>query len=144
MRTIDLAVAASLAAALAAAPGLAQQAPAKDETKVERVIVLTHSDKDAKPGEKREFRLHADGKGPLRDIVLKDCDGEKIEADTGAGKEKTRIIFCGKPGMTGEERAKKLEELRTRLAQSDHLGAEHRSKMEAALQEAINRARAGK
>lgn len=144
MRTIELAIAASLAAAVAAAPAAAQEAPAKDETKINRVIVLTHSDKDVKPGEKREFRIHGKGEGSLRDIVLADCDGEKIEVDGGTGKEKSKIIFCGKPGMTGEERAKKLEELRAKLAQGDHLSAEHRAKMDTALQEAINRARAGK
>jgi hypothetical protein len=46
--------------------------------------------------------------------------------------------------MTGEERAKKLEELRSKLTQGDHLGAEHRARVDAALQEAINRARAGR
>jgi hypothetical protein len=142
MRTINLAVAATLAAALAAGAASAHPEHAKDETKVERVIVLSHADKDGKPGEKRELLLHSDGKG-IRDIVLKDCDGEKTEINEGTDKHKTRVVLCGKPGMTGEERAKRLEEVRAKLAQRDHLGAEHRARVDAALQEAINRARAG-
>lgn len=144
MRTIHLAVAASLAAALAAAPSLAQQAPANDEIKVNRVIVLTRADKDGKPGDTREIRLRANGGGPLNDIILTDCDGEKTEVNQSTGNQKTKIIYCGKAGMTGEERARKLEELRAKLAQGDHLGAEHRASVDAALQEAINQARAGK
>jgi hypothetical protein len=31
--------------------------PAKEDSKVNRVIILTHADKDAKPGEKQEFRI---------------------------------------------------------------------------------------
>jgi hypothetical protein len=143
MRSINLAVAATLAAALSAGAAFAHPDHAKDESKVERVIVLSHSDKEGKPGEKRDFLLHSDGKG-IRDIVLKVCNGEKTEIDEGTDKQKTRVVFCGKPGMTGEERAKRLEEIKAKLAQRDHLGAEHRAKVDAALQQAINRARAGK
>ncbi|HEV2078643.1 MAG TPA: hypothetical protein VGR19_01930 [Allosphingosinicella sp.] len=144
MKPINLVVSALAAAAAAAAPGVAQEAPAKEEKKIERVVILTHAGKDAKPGEKREFRIHREGDGPLRDMILKECEGEKTEIDGGADKEKTKIFFCGKPGMTGEERAKRLEELRSRLTQDGHFSAEHRAKIAAALQEAIDRARAGK
>lgn len=58
-------------------------------------------------------------------------------------KEKARIVLCTKGKLTGEERAKRLEELRTRLAQRDQLSPEAKAKIEAAIQEAINRARAG-
>ncbi len=144
MRMTELTIAALVAAAVAAVPALAQQAPAKEETKVTRVILMTHADKDVKPGEKRELSLHRDGTGRLGNVVLKDCDGEKTEINEGTDKQKTKIVLCVTPGMTGEERAKRLEEIRTKLAQSDHLGAEHRARVEAALQEAINRARTEK
>ena len=142
MRTINLALCAVLAAA--AVPGLAQDSQANEEKKVERVVIVTHADKDSKPGEKREVRVHREGRGPMGEIALHNCDGEKTEINETTGKEKTKILFCGKPGMTAEERVKKLEELRSKLADGEHLGAEHRAKVEAALQEAINRARAGR
>ncbi len=98
------------------------------------------TDADTKKGHVRSFRMHP-GEGGAS---FADCGGDKTEIEEGTGKEKTRIFFCGKPGLSGEERAKKLEEVRSRLAKNDHLSGEHRARVDAALQDAINRARAGK
>jgi hypothetical protein len=128
-----------------AVPGLAQDSEKKDEKAVERIVIIER-DKDHKTlkgGESRVMRIHTEGDGPGRHMVLADCDGDKVEVNESTGKEKTRIILCGKGDLSAEERAKKLEEIRTRLAQNDKVGAEHRAKVEAALQRAIERLRAG-
>lgn len=133
---MNLLAASAAVACLLAAPAMAHP-PAGDE-KVQRVIVMTGD--DARKGGVRTFRVHR-GEGG---VAFADCDGDKTAIEEGAGKEKTRIFFCGKLGLSGEERAKRLEEVRERLARNDHFSSEHRAKVEAALQEAINRARGGK
>lgn len=131
-------VLAAAAAAFLASAGMAHPHPEGGE-KTDRVMVMTHVG-EGKVGDVRTFRMHS-GKG---DIAFADCDGDKTEIQEGSGKEKTRIFVCGKSGMSREERAKRLEEVRNRLAQNDRLGQEHRARVQAALQEAIDRARAGK
>lgn len=134
---MKLLAASAAAASFLAIPAMAHPHPEGDE-KIQRVIVMTGD--EAKKGGVRSFRMHR-GEGG---VAFTDCDGDKTAIEEGAGKEKTRIFFCGKPGLSGEERAKKLEEARARLAKNDHFSSEHRARVEAALQEAINRARAGK
>jgi hypothetical protein len=130
--------AATLVAIAIAVPATAHPHPEGAE-KIERVIVMT-GDRDSTKGDVRSFRIHR-GEGG---VALSDCDGDKTEIEEGAGKEKTRIFFCGKPSLTSEERARKLEEVRSRLAKNDRLSGEHRARVDAALKEAIERARAGK
>jgi hypothetical protein len=127
-----------------AVPGLAQDSEKKEEKTVERIVIMEHGKdhKTHKGGETRIMRMHSKGDGAHHHFVMADCDGDKTEVDEATGKEKTRIILCGKGGLSAEDRVKELEEIRTRLAQNDHLGAEHRAKIEAALQRAIDRLRA--
>ena len=129
---------AALVATMLALPAMAHPHP-QDGEKFERVIVMT-TDADAKKGDVRTFRMHS-GAGAAD---FADCAGDKTEIQEGTGKEKTKIFFCGKPGLSGEERAKKLEEVRARLAKNERLSGEHRARVDAALQEAINRARSSK
>lgn len=131
---------AALGATVLALPAMAHPHPQAGE-KSEQVIIMTTdaTDADAKKGGVRAFRMHPEG-----GMNFADCDGDKTEIQEGTGKEKTRIFICGKPGLSGEERAKKLEEVRSRLAKNDRLSGEHRSRVDAALQEAINRARSSK
>ncbi|HWH17899.1 MAG TPA: hypothetical protein VNT77_06115 [Allosphingosinicella sp.] len=131
-------------AALVAIPVFAQESEKKEDKKVEKIVILERvggDHKAGKEGEGKSFRIHRLDGGP--EIALRDCDGDKTEVNEGTGKERTHIILCGKDGVSAEDRVKRLEELRTKLAQNDKLSAEHRSRVEAALQKAIERLRAG-
>lgn len=149
------AAAAMLAAGAAFTPGLAQESATKEEEKVERIIILEHKDgeghgdgvrvmrRHVKEGDGKVRRIHIarDGDGP-RHFAMVECEGEKTRIDEATGKEKTKIVLCGKDGLNAEERAARLEEIRAKLADREHLSAEHRAKVEAALTEAITRLRA--
>lgn len=130
-------------AALVAVPALSHPHPEGEKT--EKVIILEGVGGDlakGKEGETRSIRIHRkDGESS---VSLSDCDeNNKTEISEGTGKERTHIVLCGKGNLTAEERAKKLEELRSRLGQNDRLSTEHRARVEAALQRAIERLRAG-
>lgn len=129
------------AIALGVVPVLAHSHPEGSE-KIERVVIMNEGAK-AKDGQTRSFHIRRGADG-LRDMAFADCGGDATKIEEGEGKEKTRIFLCTNDKLSGEERAKKLEEIRAKMAQNDHLSAGHRAKVEAALQEAINRARAGK
>lgn len=155
----------ALLAAGVAAPGFAQDekaAKAEKAEKIERVILIEDSKGEAagKDG-KRRFVIHrmdgAEGKeGKARHVRmhrmaaakharLAHCEGEKTQIEESSDKERTKIVLCH-AGMgdklSAEERAKKLEETRARLAKNNELSAEHKARMEAALQQAIERLRA--
>lgn len=135
-------LASAMAAILAAVPAAAQES--KEEKKTERFVIIQTEDADRAPAKVREFRTRRMAEGGRHHVMLRGCEGEKTEVEQGDDKEKTRISICGKAGLSGEERAKELEAVRIRLAERDLLGAESRARLDAALQEAINRARAGK
>ena len=105
---------------------------------VDKVIVLTgkHDGKDA--GKRvREFRML---RGPGGEFTCPNGEATKIDETTGS--DRTKILICGDDKLSGADRAKKLEETLARIRAEDHLGAEHKAKVEAALQEAIARLRA--
>jgi len=98
------------------------------------------------------IKKRGDGKGdgdPVKVMRLNGieeaCAGEKTEVNAGGDGDarRTRLIFCGDPSLTPAQRAEKLEQVRSRLAQNDALGEEHRAKVEAALAAEISRLRAG-
>jgi hypothetical protein len=130
------AAAAFLAGGLAAgAPAAAQDEPADGhhQTRVERVIVL--SDKDHRDGEAR------------RQIRVLDVDGDhagcdKTEVNDSDGRQKTKVIVCGDEQVSAADRAARLEKALGRIQQNDDLSAEHKARVTAALQEAIERLRA--
>lgn len=162
---------AALLAGTAVTPGLAQDAAtgdaAADGKKVERVVIIERGEHEGdgpvrimrmheggKPGEVRRFEIHREGgkgegarvirmHGPDGDhMAMADCDGDKTEINEGDGKQKTKIIFCGDKSLTSAQRADKLEEIRRKMAERQAIGAEHRAKVDAALQQEINRLRA--
>ena len=118
-----------------------------------------HVERDGKPGEHvREFHIKRDGKPGehgeharafrmLHDGKTIECpDSQRTEVDeqTGAegAKEKTRIVLCHDDSLSGAERAAKLEKALERLRSNDKLSGEHKTKVEAALQSAIEKLRA--
>lgn len=143
----QFAVSAAIAVLIASAPSFAQDSDKKEEKKVERIVIIRQADEKAgehKGGETRVFRMHKIGEGSGDDIEVADCaGGDKSVIDETTGKEKTKIVLCGKGGVSAQDRAKELEELRGKLAQNEHLSAEHKAKVEAAIQRAIDRLRAG-
>ncbi len=133
---LKLAAAASVAAAGAALAHPHEGGEGKD--KIQSVIVL-NSKGDSKDAEKRirGFRMMRGEGGEFS------CpDGEATKVDETTGGNRTKIMICSSDKLSGAERAKKLEETLARIRSEDHLGAEHKAKVEAALQEAIARLRA--
>jgi hypothetical protein len=145
---------AAAAFGMAALTGLAGTALAHpdhgdgDKKKVHKVVILNgkhdgkHAGKhDAKRGHERvrEFRmLRGEGRGF-------DCpEGEQTKIDETTGGDRTKIVICGDDKLSAAERAAKLEETLARLRAEDHLSAEHKAKVEAALSAAISRLREGK
>lgn len=133
---LTLAAAASVALAGAALAHPHEGGEGKD--KVHRVIVMNgkHDGKDADK-RVREFRMLRGEGGEFK------CpNGEATKIDETTGGDRTKILICGDDKLSGAERAKKLEETLAKIRAEDHLGAEHKAKVEAALQEAIARLRA--
>ena len=103
-----------------------------------------HIKRDGKPGEHgehvRAFRMLHDGKT----IECPEGDRTEVDEETGADgkKEKTRIVVCHDDKLTGAERAAKLEKTLERLRSDDKLSGEHRARVEAAIQSAIEKLRA--
>jgi hypothetical protein len=135
-RTIAKA-AAAMAVAVAGAfalstPGLSH--PHDGKEKIEKVILLTQKD-GAKAGKHRTIRI---------DGSEVHCDAEKTTVDEATGdKERTRIVLCGAGAqLSSADRAKRLEELLGRLRSDEHFSAEHKARVEAALEEAITKLRA--
>ena len=69
-------------------------------------------------------------------------NGEETKIDESTGRERTKILFCGDDKLSSADRANKLEETLAKLRSEDHLSAEHKGKVVAALEEAIARLRA--
>lgn len=132
------------AAAVAGLSGTALAHPdheGGDRKKVHKVVILDgkHGGKhDGKAGHERvrEFRmLRGEGRGF-------DCPaGEETRVDETTGGDRTKILICGDDKASAAERAAKLEEALARIRGEDHLSAEHKAKVEAALSAAISRLR---
>ncbi|HEY0150214.1 MAG TPA: hypothetical protein VGB70_14595 [Allosphingosinicella sp.] len=125
------------AAASVALAGAALAHPHEGAGKGEKVIVM--SKRDGKDGDKkiREFRMM---RGPNGEFTCPNGDATKIDETTGG--DRTKILICSDDKLSNEERAKKLEESLARIREGD-MNAEHKAKVEGALQEAIARLRAG-
>jgi hypothetical protein len=119
---------------VAGAPAAAQDEPTDGhrQTRVERVIVL--SDGDHRDGEvRRRVRvLDVNGDRP-------GCDKAEVNDDN--GREKTKVVVCGDEQASAADRAAHLEKALGRIQQSDELSAEHKARVTAALQDAIERLR---
>ena len=131
-KAIGVSAAAVAAPFALGAPGFAH--PHEGKEKIEKVILLTQQH-GAKPGEHRTIRI--DG-SEVR------CDGEKTTVEEATGdKERTKIVLCGAGAeLSSGDRAKRLEELLTKLRSDEHFSAEHKARVEAALEEAITKLRA--
>jgi hypothetical protein len=134
--TLALATAASVALAGAA---LAHPHEGGDgDKRVQKVIVL--SDKNVGKGAEkrvREFRMMQGKDGTFT------CpNGEETKIDETTGGDRTKILICGDDRLSDAERATKLEETLAKIRAEDHLGTEHKAKVESALQDAIARLRA--
>jgi hypothetical protein len=136
---LKLAAAASLALAGVALAHPHEGGEGEGKDKVHKVIVLRGPiAKDSKDAAKRirEFRMMRGADGTFT------CpNGDETKIDETTGGDRTKILICGDDKLSGAERAKKLEDALARIRSQDHLSAEHKGKVEAALQEAISRLR---
>lgn len=137
-RLLGFAAAAALVAGglVLAAPAAAhpEHADGQDKT-VTRVVVISHSKGQAQSegeGRRRVRILDTSGDGP-------GCD--RTEAGDPDGREKTKVIICGDPEVSAADRAARLEKALGRIQQNDQLSADHKARVTAALQEAIERLR---
>ena len=139
---LKLAAAASvvLAGAALAHPHEGGEGKDKDKDKVHKVIVLRGPmAKGSKEASERirEFRMMRGENGAFT------CpNGEETRIDETTGGDRTKIVICSGDRLSGAERAKKLEETLARIRGEGHLSAEHKGKVEAALEDAIARLRA--
>ena len=132
---LKLAAAASVALAGAALAHPHQDGEGKD--KVQKIIILSKHDGKGPHKPVREFRML---RGEGGTFTCPNGDATKIDETTGG--ERTKVLICGDDKLSNADRAKKLEETLAKLRSEDHLSAEHKVKVEAALQEAIARLRA--
>jgi hypothetical protein len=132
---VKLAAAASVALAGAA---LAHPHEGGDAEKTQKIIVLSkRADGAGTPGPVREFRMM---RGQGGEFTCPNGDATKIDETTGG--ERTKVLICTDDKLSKAEHAEKLEGALERMRSQDHLGGEHKAKVEAALQEAIARLRA--
>jgi 5S rRNA maturation endonuclease (ribonuclease M5) len=126
---------ACLAAFLAAIPaaGLSHPHPEGDRKKMERVIILEGKRDGAPDKHVRSFHIQgADMK----------CEGKATKIDETSDKERTRIFLCHDGKGSSAEQAERLEKALARIRSDEHLSAEHRAKVETAIQDAIGKLRA--
>jgi hypothetical protein len=128
------------AAASVALTGVALAHPhegGEGKEKVHKVIVLSKRDGKGAGTQPREFRMMRGEGGTFT------CpNGDETKIDETTGGERTKVLICGDDKLSKADRAKKLEETLARLRSEDHLSAEHKGKVVAALEEAIARLRA--
>ena len=135
---LALTLAAAASVALAGAALAHPHEGGEGKNNVQKVIILSGKH-DAKDGDKRvrEFRMLRSEGGEFR------CpNGEETKIDETTGGDRTKILICGDDKLSRADRAKKLEDTLAKMRAEDHLGAEHKAKVEAALEEAIARLRA--
>ena len=116
-----------------AMPVLAHDPPVHQRS--ERIIVL-----DGARGAGDHDHRRIEAVRPRRHQIT--CEGERTEIDerTG-GAEHTRILLCSDDKLDNGERADRLEKTLEGLRGNDRLSAEHRAKIESALQTAIAKLR---
>jgi hypothetical protein len=123
---------AALAAALPAASP-AHPHPDGDRGKIDRMIIL--SDRHDGEPRKRLGALHIDRAGS-------NCEGESTKIEEGGDTERTKIFLCHDGKASAAERAERLEKALVRIRSDEHFSAEHKARVETALEEAIARLRA--
>jgi hypothetical protein len=108
---------------------------------VERNVLIIRDGKDA-PGERREVRVLRKGAPGAHMAVLADCQGgRKFETEADAGdkgkQSKTRILLCSKGGETDVAWVQRLRDTAKRIESDENLSPETRTKVVAALNQAI-------
>jgi hypothetical protein len=130
------------APALIAAAGAALAHPhagGDGKETVQKIIVLDGKHRAKGDGERvRQFHFRRGAGGGF------ECDGEQTRVDETTGGDRTRILICGDDKLSAADRAARLEETLAKIRSEDHLGAEHKAKVEAALSAAISRLREGR
>ena len=139
--TMFLTIAAGASVALTGAAIAHPHPDGTGEATVHKVIVLSSRDGDKHDGKEgkppREFRMMRGQGGEFT------CpNGKATEVDETTGGERTKVLICADDKLSSTERAAKLEEVLARIRSNDTVGAEHKAKVEAALQDAIARLRA--
>jgi hypothetical protein len=129
----NTAVGASLAAFLAFVPAAAHPHPEGDGKKVDRMVILENKHHGEAGKRVRAFHL---------DRADMECEGEATKIDETSDKERTKIFLCHDGKGSRAEQAERLEKALARIRSEDHLSAEHKAKVETAIQEAIGRLRA--
>ncbi|MBX3561683.1 MAG: hypothetical protein KF780_07690 [Sphingomonas sp.] len=100
------------------------------------VIVMMDREGSGAESEVRNFRL--EGPGGAEISLPEDCEGDRATAsEETVGNRRTRVVLCSRGGGTPAERAERLRSARDRLAASDHLSAESRERVLAAIDRAI-------
>jgi hypothetical protein len=132
---LKLATAASVALAGAALAHPEHGGDGKNE--VQQVILLSKADGKGPHEAVRQFRMMRGENGTFT------CpNGDETKIDETTGGERTKVLICSDDKLSNADRARKLEETLAKLRSGEHLGAAHKDKVEAALQEAINKLRA--
>jgi hypothetical protein len=77
-------------------------------------------------------------------MALADCDRgtTDVTAESGDANNRARVVICGSSDATPAQRAERLQRARDRLASSDELSGEHRTRILALLDQQIARLRA--
>lgn len=134
-RTALICAAAASAVALAAAvpaTGVAHPHPDGDRKKMGRVIILENKHR-GEPGKRmRAFHI---GRADMK------CEGEATRIDEGSDRERTKILLCHDGKASASERTERLEKALSRIRSDEHLSAEHKAKVETAIEEAIAKLR---
>jgi hypothetical protein len=125
----------AIAAALMAIPALALAHPHADgdRKQVDRVIILKDRHEGGPGKHVRRFHIER---------LDEKCEGEATKIDEASGDERTQLFLCHDGKAPRAEQAKRLEKVLERIRSDEHFSAEHRAKIESALQEAIGRLRA--
>lgn len=108
-----------------------------------------HIDRDGHEG--RKLRIERDGRSVRTFHIDRDargahfagCRGERSEVDESSdnGSERTRVIICGREGVSVAQRAEKLEQALARINANEHLSGESKARVSEALREALEQVR---
>lgn len=106
-----------------------------------RVMVITshHGDGERHTEHSMDMR---DGDGHA--IMMTECgDGDRQEFNEGNDSNRTRVIICNRGQRTPAQRVEALQRARDNLARDEHMSADTRTRVLAALDAQIARMRAG-
>ena len=133
---LSAAVTAIVASLGLSAAGLAHDgSDGKSERKeIQKIIIVRDGDGEQQVDRRIEEFRHD------REAAIARCKGERSEIDERSDKERTRIVVCA-DSLSSADRAKRLEEALGRIRKDEHLSAEHKARVETALEQAIARLR---